>query len=137
MRFRSALLVLASALLASCSSSPTTDATPDPAVGRYLLVQVDSKNVPVTRSSTTVITDGTLFLSNDGTYSSAVHQSVTQNGTTSVTTIGLQSGTWSRLNDATLRLVPFSGVDTGIDASAIMPDLYFYLNGTRYGYRKG
>lgn len=131
-----ALVVFAGASIAGCSASGVTQPSTDPAIGTYALKTVNSVVVPVQESPTTVVTDGTIFISRDGTYSSVVHQTVTQNGTSTTTTIGLASGGWARLSDRTLRLTPVSGPELEVVGYIELPSLYFTTDGVQYAYVK-
>jgi len=131
-----ALVILGIVGAASCSDAPITQPTPDAAIGTYALKTVNSVVMPVQKSPTTVITDGTIFISSDGTYSSIVHQTVTQNGTSTTTVIGLASGAWSRLSDRTIRLIPVSGPELEVVGVVELPALYFTTDGVLYAYVK-
>lgn len=136
MHFNKRPWILTALALTACSATPPTVPSDDPAIGSYVLQSVANQRVPVRRSSTTVITDGTLFLSGDGTYSSAVHQEVTENGSTTVSVIGLPSGSWARLSDRTLRLTPIVGSELALTGFIELPGLYFTLDGVLYVYVK-
>jgi len=122
--------------IAGCSASPPTDPSNDAAIGRYVLKLVASRNIPYTRSSGEVITDGVIFLSGDGTYSSAVHQTRTHNGSTVVETIGLPQGSWSRVSPGLLRLTPINGDELAVDGVITLPSLNFRYANLDWGYVK-
>lgn len=131
-----ALAILVTVGAASCSSAPPTQPTTDAAIGTYILKTVNSVVMPVQKTPTTMITDGTIFISSDGTYSSTVHQTVTQNGTSTTSVIGLASGSWARLSDRTLRLTPVAGPELEVIGVVELPALYFTTDGVLYAYVK-
>jgi hypothetical protein len=135
---RKAFVLLFAILLVSpgCSDSPATPPSNDDAIGRYVLKIISGRTLPYARSADVVITDGTIFLSGDGTYSSAVHQTVTQNGTSVVQTVGLPEGSWSRLNNKFIRLTPVKGDELSVEAQLIIPSLNFKYTDTDWGYVK-
>ena len=124
------------AIVAGCSESPSTPPSNDAAIGRYVLKIISGRSVPYTRPGGEVITDGTIFLSGDGTYSSAVHQTVMQNGSPVVQIIGLPEGSWSRLNQRFIRLTPIKGDELAVDADLTLPSLNFKYTNADWGYVK-
>ena len=124
------------AAIGGCSESPTVQPSNDAAIGRYVLKIISGKTLPYTRSPGVVITDGTIFLSGDGTYTSAVHQVVTENGNPVIQTIGLPEGAWSRLDNSAIRLIPVKGDELSVDAQLLIPSLNFKYTDADWGYVK-
>ena len=129
-------LAVLSAAIGGCSASPPTDPSNDAAIGRYALKIVSGRIVPFTTPGGAVITDGVIYLSSDGTYSSAAHQATTHNGATVVETIGLPRGSWSRVTATLIRLTPVNGDELAVDAIITLPSLNFRYSNSDWGYVK-
>jgi hypothetical protein len=136
MLFRKIVALVFLATLAGCSDSPPTQPSDDVAIGRYVLKIISGRTLPYTRPGGEVVTDGTLFLSGDGTYSSAVHQTVTVNGSPVVQVIGLPEGSWSRISTRVIRLTPIKGDELAVEATLTLPSLNFRYTNADWGYVK-